>query len=423
MDNTDYDAMLKDYYTEEAVIRATLVDRPLLGMLPKKRAGGRRYVQPVNFGHPGGGSPVFATAKTNQTNSLYGDFNITRSKYYQLVTLENETYFSTEGGLDAFEPAFNEFDKGFEACADVINRRLYRDATGTVGQILDGSSISGATVTLADIADAFNIWAGDKLQFSSTAGGSLRDSGATVGVVSVDRETGVITTDSSDVGSDIASLSDTDFIYIEGYRNAMCAGLESWNPSGSTRDTVLGAGTFFGVDRTDEPVLLGGVYYDGTGGDLNDTFLKLVGKVQKYGGKPDLVLLNSEQLVNLQRLWLAKNRTFQDIKVSVSTRMRDGTELILSNLYSGMQVQVGDAMIKVIGDRACPSTKMRCLTTRTWRIWHTFDLPGFIMNKEGGRILRDSEDADAMECRIGAYYNLGCSAPGHNGVADIPADA
>lgn len=421
MDNTDYDGMLKDYYTEEAVIRMTLVKRPLLGLLPKKRAGGRRYPQPVQFGHPGGGSPVFATAKTNQTNSLYGDFNITRTKYYQLVTLENETYFSTEGDLDAFEPAFNEFDKGFEASADVINRRLYRDKTGVVGQILDGSAINGATITLADPADAFNVWAGDKLQFSQTAGGTLRDSGATLEVVSVDRETGIITTDSSDVGTDISALSDTDFIYIEGYRNATPAGLEAWLPSGAGRDTAL-ATSFYGVDRSAEPVLLGGVYYDGTGGDLNDTFLKLIGKVQKYGGDPDLVLLNSEQVTNLQRLWLAKNRTFQDIKVSVSTRMKDGTELILSNLYSGMQIQVGDSTIKVIGDRACPSTKMYSLTTKTWRIWHTFDLPGFIMNKQGGRILRDSEDADAMECRIGAYYNLGCRAPGHNGVADIPAD-
>lgn len=421
MDNTDYDGMLKDYYTEQQVIRMTLQKRPLLGLMPKKRAGGRRYTQPVNFGHPGGGSPVFATAKTNETQSQYGDFQITRAKYYQFVTLENETYFSTEGDLDAFEPAFNEFDKGFEACADVINRRLYRDATGTVGQILDGSSISGATIQLADIADAFNVWKGDKLQFSQTAGSALRDSGATVTVVSVDRETGIITTDSSDVGTDISGLTDTDFIYIEGYRNAQFAGLASWLPSGSGRDTALAA-SFFGVDRSDEPVLLGGVYYDGTGGDLNDTFLKLVGKVQKYGGDPDLVLLNSEQITNLQRLWLAKNRTFQDLKVSVSARMRDGTELILSNLYSGMQIQVGDSTIKVIGDRACPSTKMYCLTTSTWRMWHTYDLPGFIMNKEGGRILRDSDSADAMECRIGAYGNPGCSAPGYNGVADIPAD-
>lgn len=421
MDNTDYDGMLKDYYTEQQVIRMTLQKRPLLGLLPKKRAGGRRYPQPVQFGHPGGGSPVFATASANQTNSLYDDFQITRSKYYQLVTLENETYFSTEGDLDAFEPAFNEFDKGFEAAADVINRRLYRDATGTVGQILDGSSISGATITLADPADAFNIWAGDILQFSETPGSALRDTGDTLTVVSVDRETGIITTDGTNVGTDITGLTDTDVIYIEGYRNACPAGLASWLPSGAGRDTALGD-SFFGVDRSAEPVLLGGVYYDGTGGDLNDTFLKLIGKVGKYGGDPDLVLLNPEQVTNLQRLWLAKNRTFQDLKVSVSARMRDGTELILSNLYSGMQIQVGDHMVKVIGDRACPSTKMYALTTSTWRIWHTFDLPGFIMNKEGGRILRDSDSADAMECRIGAYYNMGCRAPGHNGVSDIPAE-
>lgn len=418
--STDYDAMLKEYYTEEAVLRMTLVDNVLLGMLPKKRAGGKRWNQPVNFGHPGGGSASFSKAKTNQYGSKYGDFQIPVTTQYQLVTLANQVYFQSEGGsMEAFEPAFNEFDKGFQGEAAKINRRLYRDTTGTIGQILDGSDISGADITLADPADAFNFWAGDKIVFSATPGSALRDSGQALTVVSVDREAGIVTTDSSDIGSDIASLSDTDYIYIDGDWTACCAGLETWLPV-TDRDTNLGT-SLYGVDRSQEPVLLGGIYYDGTSGDLNDTVIKTTGKVGKYGGKPDLCIMNPEQLSNLQRLWLAKQFVFRDLSVTISARTSDGTEIVFSNIYSGMMAQVGQFTLKFLADRSCPSNRLYVMQTNTWRIWHTFDLPGFVMNKEGGRIIRDAEDDDAMECRVGAYFNLGCSAPGYNGVAEIPS--
>lgn len=417
---TDYDSMLKEYYSEEQVMRMTLVDNVLLGMLPKKRAGGKDWVTPVNFGHPGGGSADFGVSKTNQYGSKYGAFKPTVAKQYQLITLDNSVYFQSEGGsMEAFEPAFNEFDKGFQGLAQKINRRLYRDTNGTIGQLLDGASISGATLTLVDAADAFNFWAGDKIQFSATPGSTLRDSGDTLEVESVNRETGIITTTSSDVGTDISGLQDTDYIYLEGDWKACPAGLEAWLPV-ADRTTALST-PFFGVTRSAEPTLLGGVDYDGTSGDLNDTVIKLVGKVGKYGGKPDLVIMNTEQLSNLQRLWLAKQVLFRDLNVTISARTSDGTEIQFTNIYSGMMAQVGQFQVKVLGDRACPSNRLYVLTTSTWRVWHTFDLPGFVMNKEGGRIIRDSEDDDAMECRVGAYFNMACRAPGYNGVAEIPS--
>src|SRR5689334_15831638 len=121
---TDFDAMLKDQYTTEKVHELTYYENPALGMTKKKRRGGRRYIQPVMFGHPGGASASFSKAKTNQFGSKYEDFQITRAKQFQLVTLDNELYLSAQDDLDAFEPAFDEFDKGFRGLAQKINRRL-----------------------------------------------------------------------------------------------------------------------------------------------------------------------------------------------------------------------------------------------------------------------------------------------------------
>lgn len=419
---TDYDAMLKDYYTPEEVLRLTLTDNILLGMLPKKRAGGRRYIQPVNFGHPGGAAATFATAQSNAYGSRYDDFQLTRAKQYQFVLLENEVYFASEGDLDAFEPAFNEFDKGFQSLAYKINRRLYRDVHGSVGKIATGG-ISGSTITLDDPADAFNVWKGDKIELAATLGGALL-AGGPLTVDSVDRETGIITCTAGIVAT-IAAAVAGDFLYIQGDHvtasdKLTAAGLESWLPV-TDRSTELAA-SFFGVTRSTEPVLLGGVYVDGADyTDLNEIVLKLVGKVGKYGGKPDLILMNTERFTDLQRLWLSKHVVFENMSVSVTARA-GGQNVTFSKLYSGMMANVGGFVVKVMADRSCPTNRLYALQTNTWKIWHTFDLPGFIMKKEGGRILRDHESQDAMECRIGAYYNLGCSAPGYNGVAELPAD-
>ena len=54
-------------------------------------------------------------------------------------------------------------------------------------------------------------------------------------------------------------------------------------------------------------------------------------------------------------------------------------------------------------------------------IWHSWELPGFILKPATGEILRVPDDSDDVEGRVGGYFNLGCSAPGWNGVAALPS--
>lgn len=414
----DYDALLKDQYTPEKVRELSYYENPLFGMMKKKRRGGRRYIQPVMFGHPGGASATFAKAKNNQFNSKYEDFQITRSKQFLLVTLDNELYLSAQDNLDAFEPAFDEFDKGFRGLAQKINRRLYRKASGSVGQITAGSNVGTATITLVDPADAFNIEAGMLLVASATdGGGSLRSSAATVTVSSVDYEAGTVTA-TGNWTAGIAAVEAGDYLFAEGDWDLCPAGLESWLPV-TNRASVLAA-SFFGVTRSLQGQRLGGIYMDATSmGDLDETVIKLVGRVNKHGGKVDLVLMNSEVLSDLQILWNSRHFTFENIDVSIKEKVGDST-LIFSKIYSGMMAQIGGRKVKLIGDQACPSNRMYALQSDTWTIWHSYELPGFILKAATGQILRVPDDSDDVEGRVGGYFNLGCSAPGWNGVAALP---
>lgn len=415
---TDFDAMLKDQYTPEKVRQLSYYENPAFGMTKKKRRGGRRYIQPVMFGHPGGTSATFSKAKANQFNSKYEDFQITRAKQFQLVTLDNELYLSAQDDLDAFDPAFDEFDKGFRGLSQKINRRLYRTATGSIGRITAGSNTATATVELVDHADAFNFEAGMKCVGSDTnaGAGALRSGATTVEIQSVDYEAGTITA-TGNFTAGIALLAASDYLFAEGDWNACPAGFESWLPV-DNRATILAA-SFFGVTRSAQPQRLGGIYMDGTTmGDLNEIVIKLVGRVVKHGGKPDLVLMNSEVLSDLQLLWNSRHFTYENVDVSIKERVGEDV-LIFSKIYSGMMAQIGGRKVKLIGDQACPSTRMYAIGQECWTIWHSWELPGFILKPATGEILRVPDDSDDVEGRVGGYFNPGCSAPGWCGVAAL----
>lgn len=416
---TDFDAMLKDQYTPEKVRELSYGENPLFGMMKKKRRGGRRYIQPVMYGHPGGASASFTNAKANQYGSKYEDFQITRAKQFLLVTLENELYLSAQDDLDAFEPAFDEFDKGFRGLAEKINKRLYRTSTGSIGRLTATSSVATDTVALRDVADAFNFEAGMKVVASDTnaGAGALRSAAATAEIESVDYEAGTLTATGNWTAA-IAAIAASDYLFQQGDWNASPAGLESWLPV-DDRATFLAA-SFFGVTRSVQTQRLGGIYMDGTTmGDLNEVVIKLVGRVGKHGGKVDLVMMNSEVFSDLQVLWNSRHFTYENIDVSLKEKVGDSV-LIFSKIYSGMMAQIGGRKVKLIGDRSCPTSRLYALMSETWTIWHSWEIPGFILKPSTGEILRVPDDSDDVEGRVGAYFNVGCSAPGWNGVASLP---
>lgn len=412
LDSTAYDAVLKDYYTRDKIEEQSFFDNPFYAMVPKKMAGGRRYPQPVEYGRPTNANATFTTAMTNATNSKYEDFLLTRVKQYQRVLVDHEMLLATEKADEAFQPAFDEFDKGFRGLGEKMARRLYRTSTGSIGQMAN-SSVATTVITLADKADAFNFEVDTVLQFSDTDGSALLDSGETLTVTAVDPEEGTVTVNAN--LNNISGIGTNDFIYIAGDHNLGLSGLEDWLPAGSTRGTKLAA-SFFGVTRSANPQRLGGVYMDGTTlGGIDEILIKLVAKQAKYGGRPSHVFMNPETFSDLQLL--ANGKTF--ISQSIETKVPgENGDYVIG--FPGLKVNIGGFNVRVYGDVNCPSNRIYSLQMNTWKLWHTGPLPNFQGEKFTGRILKPAETEDSMEARIAAYCQLGCSAPGKNAVAAIP---
>lgn len=409
------DAILKDVYSDEKIQEQSYGENPFYAFINKERgqtAGGRRYIQVVEFANPGGAGSDYASAMSDNTTSQYEDFAIPRKFQYQRIKVAHELMFATEKKSDAWMKALGEFDRGFRSFGEKIGRRLYRTQGGSLGQ-LSIANVATRTLTFTDNAAVFNFHIGQILQFALLDGsGGLLDSGDTTAVTGVDHEAGqVFVADQLD--QKITGITVNAFVFQRGDFNACVAGLEDWLPV-DNRATKL-ATSFNAVVRANAPVYLGGVFMDGTTmGGLDEVFIKLSGKVGKYGGKPDYAFANPESLSDLELITNSRVR----IMGALNTTLRGESGNIIVG-FSGYRVLVGGRTVDVYGDRNCPSTRFYELQLNTWTLWHTGDLINWLGEAYTGLRIMPSQNDDSGESRLGGYMNLGCSAPGFNGVARI----
>src|SRR5689334_13860050 len=139
---SDFDPVLKDHYSTMGVQQLYFQENQALGMLAKNSqkktdVGGKKWVQPFSFALPGGGSSTFATAMASAANtSLYEAWEVTRVNHYRKAAVDGHTIeASATGDYDAFEPAFQEFDRGMEAESNWINYRFFRGRGGASGRL------------------------------------------------------------------------------------------------------------------------------------------------------------------------------------------------------------------------------------------------------------------------------------------------
>lgn len=411
---TDYDAVLKDYYTDDKIKEQSYSENPWFAMVVKEQAGGRRYVQPIEYGNPGGASAVFGTAATNSATgkSKYLDFLINRQKQYQRVSIENELLYSTNSPRDSFAKAFDEFDRGFRSLGEKIGRRMYRTSGGSIGKMANTTTATNVIV-LADKADAFNYQLGQQLQFAPADGtGPLDGGGATLEVTGIEYETGQITLAAN--LNTIAGISATDYVFGQDDFGVCLAGLEDWIPSGPDRNTRLAA-SFFGATRNNAPERLGGIHMDGTTmGGLDEVLIKLVGRIGKHGGQTSHIFANPETLTDLQLTSNAKVLLPQEIFTAMKN---DEGEVIVG--FAGFRVQIGSRTVRVYGDRNCPSNRIWAVQMDTWKLYHAAEVVNWLGEEWTGTKLTRSQTEDAMFADLGNYCNLGCSAPAWNGSASI----
>lgn len=403
LDMTKFGPGLKAYYSNQKVENMTYKDYPFYAMVPKKKDFfGKNYPLPIQIGNPQGRSHTFAKAKANQTSSVYKDFTLTRVKDYSLATVDNEVAEASENDKGAFLKALtNEIDSAIRSSASSMGSMVYGDGSGCIGQISAGTNVATTTLTLAVADDIVNFEVGMTLVFAAArSSGSLRNSGATLSILSIDRGAGsmVLSAAIDTVTGTIAG----DFVFIDGDRNLAVSGLAAWLPE----TAPTGGDSFFGVDRSVDSTRLAGVRYDGSALSIEEALVGGLTLCNREGGNPKIVFMNYTDWSNLE---LALGSKVQYMVTEAFGRADIG--------FQGIQVKTNKGVANCVADPFCPRGVAYGITMESWALYSLKE-PIRILDLDGNKILRTS-DADAVELRVGGYFQLGCNAPGHNVVISL----
>lgn len=408
---TNYNPMIKEHYAPGVVMNMAFQKNKAMGLLSKRnrkpsgQGGGKYWVQPIQHALPGGGSVSFATALAASNNQAqFSAFQVTRKHHYRLGKVDNETIEATaDGDMDAFEPAFDEFDRNIEAEGNYLNFRLFRDGGASIGRMTN----TGFATTIITLDDAAGTWAvreGDVLNLSTADGKSGALKAGSLTIASVQRRAGTITC-TANISTGVATAAANDYIFMAGDflgsgTGGAASGFADWVPDADPSATL-----YYGVDRSTEPEMLGGLRVDGTGGQtVSELLIDMVVQADNLGGDPDVVFANPRALGTLSKQLDGK-------WVIMKGSGYGGKEIDIG--YRGWQVMLEGHEVTIFSDRCCQVKRLWMLELDTWTMFSAGTAPMFLQ-KRAGSIIKVSETSDSYEARVGEYYGFSCKAPGHN---------
>lgn len=397
-------AALKEYYNGQRLISLTYKDVPLYALLTKhKDFFGKDYPLPMRVTNPQGRSATFANAQAQKVGSNYKTFTLTRVRDYSLASIETEAMLASEDSAGAFlKLATGEIDGAIDTMRRTMGWAVYGDGSGSLGTTLSTTEDNTvATITFNNVENISKIEVGMTIELRQT-GGTLRTwtgpaNGNAVLVATVNRDTGVFTCTGT-LGEAITAVSGTattDIVNVVGDRNAKMSGLAAWIPS-----TAPSATAFFGVDRSVDATRLGGVRITSTGKPQDEAIVDAARRMGREGASPDMLFSGFSKYASLEKLLGARVR-YVDIEVAGFG-------------FRGIEVAGPKGKITVLPDRDCPETLQYMLTMDTWGLFSLKE-PIMLLDQDGNKLLREGA-ADALEVRVGGYFQMGCDSPKDNGV-------
>lgn len=393
---------LKEHYKPQRIKEMVYKNNPLLALMPKYESfGGENMPIPIIVSGPQRRSADFTSGQDNSNASSVQQFLLTRVRDYSFASITHEAIRASANNADAFvRYATMEIDGAIHALKRSMAVAMYRDGTGSAGQIASGG-ITSSVITLTNPEDTANFEVGMKLasfdELSTTSTESKYNKpdsadahDASIVVSAVDRSAGTITVtgNSATVAGDVlCQLGDI---------NAKISGLEAWCP----RVVDSFNASLFNVTRTTDVSRLGGNRYDGSALPIEEALIEGLSLAARNGGTPSHVMMHYKNYSQLEK---ALGSKVQYDKVSSSDA---------SVGFSSMKIHGPAGTVDVIPDVNCQPDVAWGLQLDTWSL-NSLGAAPQILDLDGSNMLREST-ADAYEVRCGFYGNVACSAPGWN---------
>jgi hypothetical protein len=392
--------LLKEVYPDGLPKELVYRNAPLLAILPKDESAesyGKQIHVPIRYGDPQGRSASLTKARAGATASKHAAFDVTLVQDYGSCFVDGEVIDRMKDSKGSFIRALKpEINAAMRQLKNSLVHALYRNGGGAIGQISASSNTATATITLATPSDIRFFNPGQILVVSATDGtsGAVR-AGTAVTVLSVNRNTGTVTA----TGAWNASMATAalDYIFVDGDFNAKLKGMDAWVPASDP-----GATSFYGVDRSVDPLRLGGIRADYSGVPIEEGLMRALERCAREDAAIDILTMHPLDWTNLA--------------IAMGTRVQ----------YSSVEAfdapQIGFDTIKVIGptgkvDILCDPNEtpnvMRAIQLDTWTLYSLGGLPK-VLDNDGLQVLRN-QTTDGVEAQLVYRAALGCDAPGANG--------
>jgi hypothetical protein len=398
-------------------------ETPMLAMVKKRPDfGGREWKWAAYHGQPQNRSADALTAFTGNTQQVGKEFVINRVQNYGSFKIQRETILASQKvGSDSY---IDDLKAGIDGTMNQFMLDMYYDlfldGSGVRGQIsaISTTAIANDTITLKDISRAIYYEEGQAYVFSADGGGDvagtpLRGSSATNGlataataadlaiVKSVNYLTGVIVFD-RDLTT-ITGVVANDYLYMNGDRGRKPTGLLGWCPKA---DPTAGD-SFFGVDRSSNPVRLAGIRADKIGGSISEKILHMIKVASIQGVNFPIVIMHPD---NVETLTL-------ELGAKQHLPVVDVPSYEMANVYfKGIQIHGHGRSVVVVSDRACQVDRAWGLNPAELEIDSLGGCPE-IIRMNNGQFFQETDDS--FRVRVGGYLQYRCPTPKRIVTADL----
>lgn len=394
------------------VVHDALIDEKdgsvLMGLAMKNwRAYGNPIVEGITHGGDGGTSSTLADAQATYNSDGEEKWQLTLNDEHAVVQITNKLRLSMQGSKAAMVRGLEHITtKQFNRFRRNIALDLMRDHGGARGQIASGSA--STTLTLVNPDDAIHFRKGDVIASDDTDGTGVApaDDGEYITISGVDPDAGTISKTGANWNAS-GNFVANDYLFLRGTIGAKPYGLPEWVPSSAPSSTA-----YFGIDRTQEPVMLGGLRFSSDAaldGTHANALRRCAAKLHRFGGTPDCVLVNY-----LDWHQIASEMGSPQVYLVNPTNAKN---TIVSHIgYSAIALVTGKGKIDIIPSIDVPLNRAYMLTRKTIKVIGNRE-PG-IDRFDGNRVLRMSSVA-GHELRFEAYFQLVVTIPGHNATLNL----
>lgn len=395
MDMAAAQPMLKEYYEGVKVENLAMQKNVALAMMPKDTDAEGKYVTvPTVWEVSQGISSSFQLSQNNQTPNQYVEFLVPLRPDYSTSSISDQAVASSGSNVGAFmKLATSVIDGAIQGSAKSASSALYRDGSGTVGQI---STINAGVITLTNPADIAQFSVNQVLQANVTSGGAPLAALGYVIARSTMAGTITVSTVSGGAAGTPALWAANQFLLRQGDNNSKMTGFSAWLPLVAPTSTD----NFYGVNRSADTRLYG-LAYPGSQAAIEETIIDASMLVAREGGDPRHHFTNFGTQSALVKA-LGARREYVDWKGPAQIGFR------------GVEVQGPQGIIESYADYSCQQATGFLLQLDTWKLMSAGGaIPHIKKYMDGTELFRIS-NADAMEIRVGYFGNVTCRAPGWN---------